>query len=67
MKITIENADVGKVCEIITKLSNTFAPTIEVKVTGNDELKSPIVLDGTKITQLGIYEIKGIKYWIVKQ
>ena len=67
MKITIENIDVKKAIEILAKIETLIAPTILVEVNKNDKLKSPITIDGKCITELGIYEANGIKYWIVKK
>jgi len=67
MKITIENIDVKKAVEILAKIDTCVAPTILVEVSKDDKLKSPIIIDGVNIGELGIYEANGIKYWIVKK
>lgn len=50
----------------ITILRDEQSITIEVK-SKDDTLIKPIKIDDTLITHLGIYEIKGTKFWIVKE
>ena len=41
--------------------------TIEVDVTIDDMLIHPIRIEEEEITNLGIYEIKGLEIWVVKK
>lgn len=51
---------------IEVKIDRQFSITIAVRA--NDGiLENPIKIDSTEIKGLGIYDIAGIKYWIVKE
>ena len=72
MNLSIEEfkeltAFLEKPIEIIVDKSSSVTIRCKIKKGSQEELQNPLKIDKEEINHLGIYDINGIKFWIVKE